>query len=427
LMVRESAMSTVGELIVRVRDGDADAYDAVVRRFQDMAVGYGYSILRDFQLAEDAAQEAFFEAHRCLASLREPEAFPGWFRRIVFKHCDRIMRRAQIPLVAMDAVQEPSTAADQSAVLESSEAKERLMRAIDILPDHERETLTLYYISGYSQSEVAEFLGVPVTTVKKRLFSARGRLRDLLVDAAGDTLRERRPSRDELFSTRVVAILKAARAGDVDAVKTLLEADPRLSIARDPLGNTAMIIAVNSGQDQIAELLSAAGIKSDIFEAAAIGNTDRVCELLTESPALVQSYSPEGFTALGLAAHFGHVDAARVLIGRGADVNAIAKNELGVTPLHAALFGRKTEAACLLIEHGADVNAKRGGHGIPRAGWTPLHYAASFGFGSLVALLVSLGADCSLTDERGKTPRAVAKEAGEKEVESLLLKFESRL
>src|SRR5215813_7974873 len=95
LEVAESAMSTVGELIVRVRDGDADAYDIVVHRFQDMAVGYGYSILHDFQLAEDAAQEAFFEAHRCLASLRDPAAFPGWFRRIVFKHCDRIMRRSQ--------------------------------------------------------------------------------------------------------------------------------------------------------------------------------------------------------------------------------------------------------------------------------------------------------------------------------------------
>src|SRR5262245_28217066 len=107
-------MSTVGELIVSSIAGDADAYGEVVRRFQDMAVGYGYSILRDFQLAEDAAQEAFFEAYSCLASLREPAAFPGWFRRIVFKHCDRIMRRASVPVMAIDAVDEPATnAVDQ--------------------------------------------------------------------------------------------------------------------------------------------------------------------------------------------------------------------------------------------------------------------------------------------------------------------------
>ena len=58
----------------------------LVRRFQDMAVAYGYSLLRDWQAAEDASQEAFLEAFRDLPKLRQPEAFPGWFRRIVFKH-----------------------------------------------------------------------------------------------------------------------------------------------------------------------------------------------------------------------------------------------------------------------------------------------------------------------------------------------------
>ena len=69
-------MDSLESLITRTRDGDDDAYGLVVRRFQDMAVGYGYSILRDFQLAEDAAQEAFFEAYRSLSSLREPAAAP---------------------------------------------------------------------------------------------------------------------------------------------------------------------------------------------------------------------------------------------------------------------------------------------------------------------------------------------------------------
>lgn len=91
-------------LVNRARDGDTDAYADLVRRFQDMAVGYAYGILRDFQLAEDAAQEAFFEAYRTLSKLRQPAAFPGGFRRIVFKQCDRIMRKHTVPTVSIEHV-----------------------------------------------------------------------------------------------------------------------------------------------------------------------------------------------------------------------------------------------------------------------------------------------------------------------------------
>src|SRR2546427_1007627 len=98
-------MTSLESLVEKTLDGDDDAYEILVSRFQDMAVGYGYSILRDFQLAEDAAQEAFFEAYRKLASLREPVAFPGWFRRIVYKHCDRIMRDHSLVTVALELAQ----------------------------------------------------------------------------------------------------------------------------------------------------------------------------------------------------------------------------------------------------------------------------------------------------------------------------------
>ncbi|MCX5759846.1 MAG: RNA polymerase subunit sigma, partial [Candidatus Hydrogenedentes bacterium] len=79
-------------LIERSRAGDLDAFTEVLRRFQDMAHGYAYSSLGDFHLAQDVAQEAFVEAYYKLDALREPAAFPGWFRRILSKHCDRITR-----------------------------------------------------------------------------------------------------------------------------------------------------------------------------------------------------------------------------------------------------------------------------------------------------------------------------------------------
>src|SRR5713101_8938653 len=99
-------MTSLESLVEKTRDDDDDAYETIVRRFQDMAVGYGYSMLRDFQLAEDAAQEAFLEAYRNLDKLREPLAFPGWFRRIVFKQCDRITRNRSFAIVPLEAAED---------------------------------------------------------------------------------------------------------------------------------------------------------------------------------------------------------------------------------------------------------------------------------------------------------------------------------
>jgi DNA-directed RNA polymerase specialized sigma24 family protein len=84
-----SAVESIASLVEDARSGDLAAFARLIRRFQAMAYGYAYSSLGDFSLAEDAAQGAFVEAYRKLDDLREPAAFPGWFRRIVFKYCDR--------------------------------------------------------------------------------------------------------------------------------------------------------------------------------------------------------------------------------------------------------------------------------------------------------------------------------------------------
>jgi len=417
-------MTSLESLIRRVRDADSDAYELIVRRFQDMAVGYGYSILRDFQLAEDAAQEAFFEAYRNLDKLREPAAFPGWFRKIVFKQCDRITRNKAFSLITLDGLEgRVSQEATQAEGMEKTQLKDKILAAIDSLPDHERIATMLYYISGYSQNEVAEFLDLPLTTIKKRLYSARNHLREMLIDLVEDSLRELRPSRDDLFATRVIEILKSARSGDAARVKHLLEQDARLLAARDPLGNTALILATDSGHNEIAEMLMAAGVSPDFYEAASIGRTKLVAQFLADDESLLDSYSPEGFTALGLAAHFGHIDTLEFMISRRADPNRVSKHTMSVTPLHAALFGRRVEAAKTLIEAGADVTSKRGGTGWPRSGWTALHYCASFGFTDLVRALVERGADINARDDEGKTPLRVAIEAAQEEFADLLLQI----
>ena len=84
------------ELVRLGQAGDAEAFAELVRVYQDLAVAYATSILGDYHLAEDAAQDSFVEAYRSLTALREPAAFGAWFRRVVFKHCDRLMRRKRL-------------------------------------------------------------------------------------------------------------------------------------------------------------------------------------------------------------------------------------------------------------------------------------------------------------------------------------------
>lgn len=421
-------MGDLAELVIRAREGDGEAFGAVVRRFQDMAVGYSYSLLRDLQLAEDAAQEAFLEAYLCLPKLREPAAFPGWFRRIVFKQCDRLTRGKALSLAPLHAEQElPASRANQVEAMEEAELKDQVWAAVDMLPDHERDVVMLYYLSGYSQQEVSEFLDLPVTTIKERLFSARRRLRETLIDIVADTLRERRPSRDESFAASVMEMLTAARIGDVKRVKELLAQNRRLLTARDWLGNSALIMAVNSGHQAVSELLFNAGVRPDIHEAAAIGQTERVKELLDEDARRLDSFSTEGFAAVALAAHFGHRETTQFLIDEGADVNVIARHPLQVTPLHAALFGRQIKTARLLIDHGADLNLKRGGSGWPRAGWTALHYAAGFGYIELIELMIARGADLNVLDDEGRTALKVAIEEKQDEAAALLRERGARL
>jgi RNA polymerase sigma factor (sigma-70 family) len=414
-------MTDIATLIHQTGDGDTNAFAEVGRRFQDMAMGYGYSLLHDLQLAEDVAQEAFLDAYLCLPQLREPAAFPGWFRRIVFKQCDRVLRKQALVVVPLEAEVETSARQlSQVEELEQREMKDQVWAAIDTLPEHERTPVLLYYMGGHSQKEVAAFLGVPETAIKKRLFSARQRLRENLMDFVVDTLREHRPSRDTDFATSVIEMLKAASQGDLQKVRTLLLQNKQLLTARDWLGNSALIVAVNSGHQAIAELLFKSGLRPDVHEAAAIGQTERVEKLINEDRERLDSFSAEGFTPLALAAHFGCRETTECLIGQGADINLVSRHPVQVTPLHAALFGKQVETARTLIEHGADVNIKRGGAGWPRAGWTALHYAAGFGFTELIPLLLKNGADKELVDDQQHTPLAVAIAEGQEEAAKLL-------
>jgi ankyrin repeat protein len=127
--------------------------------------------------------------------------------------------------------------------------------------------------------------------------------------------------------------------------------------------------AIYRGDREEAERL-AAGRELDVFEASALGRTDRLRELLDADPSLVNAYGDDGFHPVGLASFFGHVDAARLLYERGADANQIARNEhIQTAAIHAAAAAGDTgqdeairyELVKLALEHGADPNLPQGG------------------------------------------------------------------
>ena len=142
--------------------------------------------------------------------------------------------------------------------------------------------------------------------------------------------------------------------------------------------------ALYRGDDETARRL-AEGAELDVFEAAALGEVERLGELLGADPTLAQARSDDDFTALHYAAFFDGPDTARLLVDHGADVNAFADNELGVHPLNSAAAAGQHEVATILLEHEADPNAST------RGGFTPLDAARENRDEKLAALLRSHG------------------------------------
>ncbi len=200
------------ELVAKARSGDLPAYGEIVRRFQDMAYGYAYSMLGDFHLAEDVAQQSFIEAHCRLGQLREPAAFPGWFRRIVRSQCRRVTRRSRVPTAPVEAASGLASAEPgPQECAERGELAEAVLAAVAALPEAERVATTLFYIDGCSQDHIARFLEVPVTTVNGRLRTSRKRLKERMTAMAGDAFAKHALPRD--FTRRVVTLAKIVDAG----------------------------------------------------------------------------------------------------------------------------------------------------------------------------------------------------------------------
>jgi ankyrin repeat protein len=208
--------------------------------------------------------------------------------------------------------------------------------------------------------------------------------------------------------------MEAIKAGDLTVAGALLDANPALANA--PLGGglSPLMLASYVRQATVAELLLARGARPDVFVASVRGDLEQLRRVLEDNPALVASHSADGWTPLHLAAHFGQVEAVRLLLQAGADVRARSTNPSANTALHAALAGRNLPVTEMLLDAGAEVNAQQ--HG----GYTALQAAAQHGDVAMIELLLRHGADPSLAADDGRIALEMAETGGHSAASELL-------
>ena len=222
-----STRESVGTLVERARSTSQpehvrhQAFAELVRRFEDLAFAYACATLRDAALAEDAAQDAFFTAWERLDQLREPDAFAGWIRRLVLTQCHRRLRGTRLRLVPEDEAHDAAESRDVAADLEAGDEAALVRQVLSTMRPADRLVLILFYGSGHSHAEIANWLGVPVTTVSRRLAHAKRRMRDRTLHAFAGGLRTGRTIAGEAFIVEFSARLRRSGPEDADALAQL--------------------------------------------------------------------------------------------------------------------------------------------------------------------------------------------------------------
>lgn len=172
-------------------EGNADAFEPLVRRYQNAAFAVALGYLRNRADAEDVVQEAFVAAFCKLSHLKDPAVFSSWFHRIVVNRCKEWVRKSKVGRqVRIDTnsggIGDDYSSADQAHTryIESLE----LWDEVEKLPEHYRNVVTLYYYTGFSQKEIAAFLDIPESTARGRLYQSRIRLRKALSHLEKETI-----------------------------------------------------------------------------------------------------------------------------------------------------------------------------------------------------------------------------------------------
>lgn len=175
---------TDARLVRRAREGDAAAFEVLVRRYLKSAYAVALAELSDPRDAEDAVQDAFITALERLDDCRDPAAFSGWLRRIVRNRARSVRRRERIRETdALENADRRTSLDDPVRDYDRSELRRGIESALLTLTDVQRRVVLMHDLEGYRHREIAVELDIPEGTVRSHLFFARRALREVLGDA----------------------------------------------------------------------------------------------------------------------------------------------------------------------------------------------------------------------------------------------------
>ena len=171
--------------------GNADAFEPLVRRYQNAAFAVAVGFLRDRTDAEDVVQDAFVAAYCKLSQLKDPAIFGSWLHRIVVNRCKEWHRRKHVSRL-VQVGPESETVRDEYLLADQVHRKYieylELWDEVEKLPGHYRQVVKLYYYTGFSLKEIAAFLDIPESTARGRLYQSRIRLREALSPQEQETI-----------------------------------------------------------------------------------------------------------------------------------------------------------------------------------------------------------------------------------------------
>ena len=174
------------ELIVRAKAGDKNAFSDLVRIYLKRAYRAAYVWLRDIEEATDLCQEAFFRAYRSISSFDQDRPFYPWVYTILKNlYVNKVRHESLVTLQATDMERVPGNSRTPEEHLMRSESVRYLMKALSELSERDREILVLKHWNECSYEEISQILSIPKGTVMSRLYYARVRLREKIIELEG--------------------------------------------------------------------------------------------------------------------------------------------------------------------------------------------------------------------------------------------------
>ena len=173
-------MNSEKSLINLVKKGDKKAYEVLVLQYQDRLVFSVYKFLKDYELAQDIAQEAFVKAFKNIEKFRGDSSFYTWIYRIAINTAKNLLsskaRNSEVyddEITELKLSESAVTTENPENILEAEELRSKMMDAIQSLPDDIRTTLSLREFDGLSYEEIAKVQNCPIGTVRSRIHKGR--------------------------------------------------------------------------------------------------------------------------------------------------------------------------------------------------------------------------------------------------------------